>query len=163
MSVEKNSGRGTSGVSPARKFFAAFATVMLAAMGLVSMPSVATAAPNEAIVVDQVTVGTGSGANGQLVVGDKITVSGSWDASLANPQTGDTFTVGLPQELDIPADVPFNLTGPRPDGSLATWATCLATASSDEFVCTLTEEVEQNSEIVKGDFEFEVDVVLSDY
>ncbi|MGP6176031.1 DUF5979 domain-containing protein [Microbacterium sp. A196] len=131
----------------------------LTAVGLVALPATAMAAANNAIVVDAVTTGGGTGVDGQLVIGDTIEISGTWDASAADPHKGDTFMIGLPKELNIPTDVPFNLTGPRPDGSTAIWATCLATAGVDEVVCTLTDEVEANPELVQGTFAFDVKAV----
>lgn len=153
------SDEGVKRTGPIRRILAALAAVMLGIIGLVAMPAAAMAAPNEAIVVDQIVIGGGTGEGGQLVVGDTISVSGSWDASGADPKPGDTFMIGLPAELGIPVDVPFNLDGPRPDGSTATWATCLASAGVDEIVCTLTEEVEANPEQVRGEFSFDIEAV----
>ncbi|MGP6170768.1 DUF5979 domain-containing protein [Microbacterium sp. A204] len=133
--------------------------VTLTAVGLVALPATAMAAANNAIVVDAVTTGGGTGVDGQLVIGDTIEISGTWDASAADPHKDDIFMIGLPQELNIPTDVPFNLTGPRPDGSTAIWAMCLATAGVDEVVCTLTDEVEANPELVGGTFSFDVKAV----
>jgi len=142
-----------------RRTAAMVLTVILAVLGLASIPSAAQAAPNAGIVVDDVVIGDGTGEGGQLVVGDVVSVSGTWDASDADPHEGDTFVIGVPAELKIPADVPFNLTGPRQDGSIAVWATCLATSSTGELVCTLTEEVEANPELVRGEFAFDIEAV----
>lgn len=133
--------------------------MIFAIIGLVAMPSAAMAAPNDAIVVDGIAIGAGTGPGGQLVVGDTIEISGTWDASAADPHEGDTFAIGLPAEVGIPADIPFNLTGPRPDGSEAVWATCLTSADNDEVVCTLTAEVEANPELVQGAFSFDIEAV----
>lgn len=165
MSLHANNGMGTRSETgaerknPIRKIVAAVGTVMLAIIGLVAMPSAAMAAPNDAIVVEHVVIGGGSGTDGQLVVGDTIEISGQWNASEADPQEGDTFMIGLPSQLDIPANVPFELKGPRQDGTEAVWATCMASADTDEVVCTLTAEVTENPEFVLGEFAFQVDAV----
>lgn len=101
-----------------RRILSAVAAIVIATVGLVAMPTVASAAPNGAIVVDQVVIGGGSGPGGQLVVGDTISISGTWDASDADPHAGDEFTIGLPKELDIPVDVPFNLSGSNANGDI---------------------------------------------
>src|SRR5690625_2643360 len=93
------------------------------------------AAPNKDIIVDSVTIGGGTGPEGQLIVGDKISISGSWDATDAKPKTGDEFEIGLPPEFDIPTDLPFTLDGPNGDGEVVTWATCLADSATDTLTC----------------------------
>ncbi|MFE6735839.1 DUF5979 domain-containing protein [Microbacterium sp. NPDC057650] len=132
---------------------------LLAVLGIVAMPAAASAAPNPAIVVDDVVIGGGTGQDGQLVVGDTISISGTWDASDADPQSGDTFTIGLPPELKIPADIPFNLDGPNGNGDVVTFATCLADASTGVVTCTLTDAVATDPEFVKGEFSFDVEAV----
>lgn len=153
--------RSEGKVGAARRVFAAVAAGVLAIAGLVSVLSVATADPNPAIVVDQVTIGGGTGPEGQLVIGDTIEISGEWDASDASPREGDSFVIGLPHELNIPADVPFELTGPREGGEIVSWATCLAVAATDEVTCTLTDEVAENPELVLGAFSFDVEAVAA--
>lgn len=140
----------------------AVAAIMLGALalaGIVAVPSSAIAAPNAGIVVDEIVIGGGTGPGGQLVVGDTISIDGTWDASSADPHAGDTFTIGLPSELQIPEDVPFTLSGPDPDGNIVDWATCLADASTGVVTCTLTEEVELFPELVHGEFSFDVTAV----
>ncbi|WP_336660220.1 DUF5979 domain-containing protein [Leucobacter sp. USHLN153] len=133
------------------------AAVLMVVLGLTSVAPAAMAAQNERIILDGVTIGGGTGPDGQLVVGDTVSVSATWNATSADPHEGDSFTIGVPRELRIPSDVPFPLTGPRQDGSSATWATCLATAAAGEVVCTLTAEVEANPELVNGEFSFDIE------
>lgn len=148
-------------VSPAKRMLVLLVSALLAMVGVVSLPSVANAVPNTEIVVDQVQIGAGTGEGGQLVVGDTVIVSGSWDATNAAPQLGDTFTFGLPSELQIPGDIPFNLSGPNENGEIVAWATCLTSTANNEVVCTLTDAVTDFPELVEGTFEFEVNVVAS--
>lgn len=138
---------------------AATAAMFIGVLGLLAVPMAANAAPNTEIVVDEVVIGGGTGPNGQLVVGDRVVVSGTWDASQADPQAGDTFSIGLPPELSFPEDVPFELTGVDPDGNAVTWGTCVTSSATGQAICTLTEEVTQFPELVNGTFEFEVDAV----
>lgn len=142
-----------------RLFFAALFSTLMAVTGAITLPVAAVAAPNAAIIVDQVVVGAGSGPDGQLIVGDTVSVSGAWDATEADPREGDTFTIGMPDELQVPADVPFNLMGPRPDGSEAVWASCYISAGDNAAECTLTAEVEEFPELVSGEFSFDVEAV----
>lgn len=132
---------------------------VLALSGLLAIPAAAHAAPNPAIVVDEVVIGGGTGPGGQLVVGDTVSVTGSWDAASADPRPGDVFTIGLPRELSIPANVPFALSGPTETGEVVDWATCLADAETGVVTCTLTEQVGLFPELVLGEFAFDVTAV----
>lgn len=127
----------------------------LALVALVVMPMAAQAAPNPAIVVADVTIESSDGA--EATVGDILTLSGNWDASAANPQPGDTFTIGLPSVLGFPQAVPFTLDGPDQNGDVVTWATCLTDPASGVATCTLTDEVVANPELVRGTFAVDIE------
>lgn len=141
------------------RIISALTAALLAVSGLLTIPAAANAAPNPEIAVTKVVIGAGSGPDGQLVVGDTVSVTGSWDAAAADPQPGDVFTIGLPKELRIPANVPFSLSGPTETGEVVDWATCLADASTGIVTCTLTEEVALYPELVSGEFAFDVTAV----
>ncbi|GGA66628.1 hypothetical protein GCM10011490_16600 [Pseudoclavibacter endophyticus] len=126
----------------------------VAVTGVTAFPSAAEAAPNPGIVISDVTLATSDG--GQATVGDTLTVSGAWDATAADPQPGDVFTIGLPPELGFEQAVPFNLDGPTLDGDVVTWATCLTDPGAGIANCTLTEHVATYPLEVGGTFEFEV-------
>ncbi|WP_119696664.1 DUF5979 domain-containing protein [Microbacterium halotolerans] len=138
---------------------AVFAVVVLLATGVVFAPQTAHAATNPGIVVSGVQVESSDG--GQATVGDVLTVSGEWDATDANPQPGETFTIGLPRELGFDQAVPFSLTGQNSDGMMATWAECLTDPTTGEATCTLTDAVVDYPDQVTGTFEFEVRAVES--
>lgn len=142
-----------------RRVLSAFTVLGLAVAAMVSTPLAASAAPNPNVVVADVVLTSADG--GQATVGDTLTVSGSWDASQANPQPGDTFTIGLPPELGFAQPVPFNLDGPDPDGNVVTWATCLTDPATGVATCTFTPAVAANSEVVLGAFEFDVQANLA--
>lgn len=141
------------------RIISALTAALLAVSGLLTIPAAANAAPNPEIAVTKVVIGAGSGPDGQLVVGDTVSVAGSWDAAAADPQPGDVFTIGLPKELRIPANVPFSLSGPTETGEVVDWATCLADAATGIVTCTLTEEVALYPEAVLGEFAFDVTAV----
>lgn len=67
-------------------------------------------------------------------VNDYVNIEGTWDATNANPQPGDQFTVELPDELKSADLGPFNLEG---DGG--PWGTCVVTG--DVLTCTLSNAV----------------------
>ena len=136
-----------------------FAAAALALTAVVVIPAPASAAPNPGIVVSNVVLTTSDG--GPATVGDRLTVSGEWDASGANPQPGDTFTIGLPSVLGFPEAVPFTLDGPAPDGSTVSWATCLTDPGTGVATCTLTDEVAAFPELVMGSFEVEIEAILT--
>ncbi|MDZ4045082.1 MAG: Ig-like domain-containing protein [Rhodoglobus sp.] len=136
-----------------------FAAAALALTAVVVIPAAASAAPNPGIVVSNVVLTTSDG--GPATVGDRLTVSGEWDASGANPQPGDTFTIGLPSVLGFPEAVPFTLDGPAPDGSTVSWATCLTDPGTGVATCTLTDEVAAFPELVMGSFEVEIEAILT--
>ncbi|WP_054952093.1 DUF5979 domain-containing protein [Flaviflexus massiliensis] len=130
-------------------------------MSTVALPTVANANPNVDVKIDSVQIGEGSGEGGQLILGDQVTISGTWDASGADPQAGETFYIGLPPELGFLSNVSINFMGETPDGERVAWATCLTDADSDIVTCTLTDYVTQFPEEVHGTFEFEVRVELT--
>src|SRR5690625_351958 len=139
---------------------------LLMAFLLVAPLAMATAAPvyaavNKDIIVDSVTIGGGTGPEGQLIIGDKIEISGSWDAMDANPKSGDEFQIGLPPEFEIPTDLPFTLDGLDVNGETVAWANCLAESATGTLTCTLTEEVAANPELVQGEFLFEAEVIAA--
>ncbi|WP_309105043.1 DUF5979 domain-containing protein [Microbacterium sp.] len=142
-----------------RRILSAFTVVGLAIAAAVAAPLAASAAPNPNVIVTDVILTSADGA--QATVGDTLTVSGSWDASAADPMPGDTFTIGLPPELGFAQPVPFNLSGPDPSGEIVIWATCLTDPSTAVATCTFTDEVLANSEVVLGDFSFDVEAKLA--
>lgn len=114
------SSSGSGGAWTRHRVFAILAAIVAAVLTFVSVPTAAFAAPNQGIAVGQVVIGEGTGTDGQLVVGDKVSVTGTWDASKADPKPGDSFTIGLPPELKIPEDLPFPLIGPDSQGNSVT-------------------------------------------
>jgi len=145
--------------SAVRRVMALVGVAAVTAATFLALPTAAEAAgQNTAIVVGDITIAP---ADTQATVGDTLTVSGSWDASDADPHEGDTFTIGLPDELAFPASVPFNLSGPNGAGDTVTWATCLTDAGTGLATCTLTAEVEDFPELVKGAFEFDVTAIVA--
>lgn len=135
-----------------RTVLASLTVGFLAIVGIVALPSLAAAAPNPAIVVGDVTI---EPADVQATVDDTLTVSGSWDATQANPQAGDTFTIGLPPEFEFPQAVPFQLLGPAGE----VWGNCLTDPATGVATCTLTDEVTERPELVQGTWQFEVQAV----
>ncbi|MFD4957892.1 DUF5979 domain-containing protein [Microbacterium sp. NPDC058389] len=119
-----------------------------------TVPAAANAAPNASIAVGNVTIVP---ADAQATVGDTLTVSGEWDATTANPQAGDTFTIGLPPELSFPQPVPFPLMGADAQGDPVVWGTCLTDPGSGTATCELTDAVTAAPELVRGTWAFEVE------
>lgn len=129
---------------------------LVMAVGGMAQPARA-AGSNAAIVVGPVTIErVGDPTDGQATVGDRLTVSGDWDASDADPQPGDTFTIGLPAELAFPAAIPFDLYG----GDGVVWGTCLTDPDQGIATCTLSDEVSGKDD-VKGTWSFEVEAVAA--
>lgn len=89
------------------------------------------------IVVDVISIENVPNPGEQLKVGEKAEVSGTWTAP-NGASKGDTFTVGFPAELRMPAGMTFALIG---DGEFAgqTVGTC-AVSGENTFTCTLTAE-----------------------
>lgn len=152
MRATRRTGRTSPVHRTIRKALASLIGGFLAITGIVAMPSVAVAAPNPAIVVGDVTI---TPADTQATVGDILTVSGSWDATQADPQAGDTFTIGLPPEFEFPQAVPFQLRGPEGE----VWGNCLTDPATGIATCTLTDEVTERPELVQGTWQFEVQAV----
>lgn len=131
--------------------------LLLAVLGLVAAPSAALAEANPAIAVGEVTIAP---ADAQATIGDPLTVSGTWDARAADPQGGDTFTIGLPPELAFPQAVPFQLLGGLDDdGNQVVWGNCLTDPAAGVATCTLTDEVTDKPELVQGTWQFTVEAV----
>nr|WP_314843369.1 DUF5979 domain-containing protein [uncultured Microbacterium sp.] len=139
-----------------RRIVAAVAALGIALVTLVAMPTAAYAAPNAGIVVGAVSI---SPADAQPTVGDTLLVSGSWDASDADPQAGDTFTIGLPPEFSFPEAVPFQLIGSDDQGNPVVWGNCLTDPATGIATCELTDAVEATPELVQGAWQFEVQAV----
>ncbi|WP_313405718.1 DUF5979 domain-containing protein [Aeromicrobium sp.] len=118
----------------------------------------ASAAPNGEIRVEVTEIETGSGPGGQLVVGDTAIVRGTWDASDADPQPGDEFTIGLPPEFAFEQAVPFRLTSLDEDGNTVVWAECMTQPATGVANCELTDVVADFPEDVRGVWEFEITV-----
>lgn len=136
-----------------RRLIAALAAGLLAVIGLVAVPSAAVAAQNQEIAVGGVSI---EPADAQATIGDELTVSGTWDATKANPKAGDQFTIGLPPELKFPQAVPFSLGGKDPQGNDVTWGTCLTDPATSLATCTLTDKVNDFPELVSGTWQFRV-------
>ncbi|PKI91061.1 hypothetical protein CW368_07240 [Actinomycetales bacterium SN12] len=123
---------------------------LLAAIGLVAVPTAGIAADNVAIAVGDVTLSPG---DKQIVVGDTVFVSGSWNASDANPQPGDTFTITLPAEFAFPAPISFPLPG---DG--VTWGSCLTDPDTGTATCTLSDAL-ADYDLIEGKWGFDVKAI----
>lgn len=100
--------------------------------------------PAITVGVTEILVKNGTAAD-QITVGESVSVSGTWDATKADPQPGQKFTVGFPAELAIPAGQTFPLDGA--DGT--SWATCEVNADNT-FTCTLSEAVVERPHEVQG-------------
>lgn len=125
---------------------------------LVVLPSPnASAAPNPGIVVGVTKVESGSGPDGQLVVGDKAFISGTWDASAADPKEGDQFTIGLPAEFSFAQSITFPLSGADEDGNPTVWGNCSMGPATRVATCTLNDAVEDLDDVA-GTWEFEISV-----
>lgn len=136
-----------------RRVLAALTVGLLAVVGLVAVPNAAVAAQNTAIIVGDVAI---KPADAQATIGDTLTVSGSWDATTADPKPGDQFTIGLPPALEFPQAVPFTLKGRTPEGDEVIWGTCLTDPQTSVATCVLTDEVDDFPELVSGTWEFQV-------
>lgn len=139
-----------------RRVVAVVAAAGIALVALVAMPAAAYAAPNAGIVVGAVTIAP---EDVQPTIGDTLTVSGSWDASEADPHAGDTFTIGLPPELAFPQAVPFQLVGSDDGGNPVVWGNCLTDPATGVATCELTDAVEATPELVQGAWQFQVEAV----
>jgi len=130
--------------------------VALAMIAVVVAPPAALAAPNPEIVVGNVTI---SPADAQPTIGDALTVAGEWDATEADPQAEDTFTIGLPAEFAFPQSIPFSLMGTDGEGVPVVWGNCLTDPATATATCELTDAVEANPELVRGTWQFQVEAV----
>lgn len=133
------------------RLFAILSGVLCLVFGsLIAMPSPSFAAQNDGI---KVSGELSSEEGGQATIGDVLTFTGAWDATDANPQPGDTFTVGLPPELGFQAQIPLELR----DADGTSWGSCLTNSPSDGIMtCSLSDAVEGKEE-VKGTFELQVE------
>ncbi|WP_307810649.1 DUF5979 domain-containing protein [Tomitella cavernea] len=84
----------------------------------------------------------------QITVGDSVTVRGTWDASAAQPQPGDEFTIGFPDVLELQNNPHIELVGE--DGTI--WGICDLAAASNLMTCVLTDAVTDRPAEVMGDF-----------
>lgn len=98
-------------------------------------------------------------ADTQATVGDTLTVSGEWDATEADPQAGDTFTIGLPPEFAFPQAVPFPLMGTNDNGDSVVWGNCLTDPATGTATCELTDAVTATPEVVHGTWQFQIKAV----
>ncbi|MFD4293647.1 DUF5979 domain-containing protein [Rhodococcus sp. NPDC058532] len=104
---------------------------------------------NPGIVVEITDIQVEGGTNDeQITVGDAVTVSGTWDASAADPKAGDEFTVKFPDELKLDANPNLQLKGE--DGTV--WGNCVLDGSTNLMNCVLTDAVTANPELVHGTF-----------
>lgn len=147
---------GTSRASKRVRIAALISGVVALVFGsLIAIPQVTYAAQNSDI---KVTAELSHEEGDQVTVGDTLTLSGTWDATDADPQPSDTFTVALPKELGFKGNVPFDLVGA--DGTTV-WGTCLTNSPTDgTMTCTLSDEVTGRSN-VKGTFTLEVAALKS--
>ncbi len=132
--------------------------LLLLVFTLAAVSAPATANPNTSIQVEVTGIENGSGTGGQLVVGDKVIVSGTWDATTATPQPDDTFTIGLPPEFGFEQNVPFTLWGEDAQGDPIAWAECETDPATGIATCTLTDAVLELPDEVQGTWEFEITV-----
>ncbi|MFD4183678.1 Ig-like domain-containing protein [Rhodococcus sp. NPDC058514] len=104
---------------------------------------------NPGIVVEITDIQVEGGTNDeQITVGDSVTVSGTWDASAADPKAGDEFTVKFPDELKLDGNPSIQLKGD--DGTV--WGNCVLNAGTNLMNCVLTDAVTANPELVHGTF-----------
>jgi hypothetical protein len=114
----------------------------------------AQAAPNPDVEISNITLTDydGNPLTEQLEVGQEFVITGEWDATDADPQPGDTFTIGLPDVFDfVPGIPPINLVG---DGE--TWAIC--DPVDGVLTCTFTEAV-NGKDGIHGTFQFDARAV----
>ncbi|MBN9176823.1 MAG: LPXTG cell wall anchor domain-containing protein [Microbacterium sp.] len=141
------------------RFVAGLVAVLMGLAGVVGgIAPAAVAAPNPAIKVGVTTL-TGP-APGQLTVGDVATLSGTWDATDANPQPGDSFTIGLPAEFDFPEAITFPLVGSDGEGGTISFGTCITDPATSIATCTLSNEVVGRDDI-SGTWEFDIEAVAA--
>src|SRR5699024_11902965 len=101
------------------------AALTLLIIASVMAHTTAVAAPNNDIIVSDIQLTKSDG--GPATVGDVLTVAGEWDATHADPQEGDSFSIGLPEELGFTQAVTFNLMV----GEGETLATCQTDPNAD--------------------------------
>lgn len=83
-----------------------------------------------------------------LTVGETVQVEGIWDASTAQPKSGDVFSIGFPSALRLEDGLDFPLTGTDD----VVWGTCEIDAAANLVTCVLSDAVEDRPEEVKGTF-----------
>ncbi|APT85957.1 Ig-like domain-containing protein [Corynebacterium flavescens] len=112
-----------------------------------SEPLAGVMAVNPAIKVDVTKISGVPDPGQQLEVGKPARVEGTWDATNANPKGGDSFSVGFPQQLKIPAGQSFDLvaTGEHAE---EVFGKC-DVADNNTFTCVLNDNVNGLDE-VKG-------------
>lgn len=135
-----------------RRLLGAATALILAGASLVAINTPAMAEPNPGIVVDGELSWTGEG---QVELGDTLSFAGTWDAINAAPAPGDTFYIGLPDELGFDQALPFDLQGVEGNGNPVVWGSCLTNPGAGEVLCTLSDEV-ANWDEIHGSFELEV-------
>ncbi|MDA3147331.1 hypothetical protein JSO19_08045 [Leucobacter sp. UCMA 4100] len=142
-----------------RRVVATLGILGIVGAAVTTAPGVAVAAGNtEGIVVSDLTIEMEG--DGQLMVGDKLYLSGTWDASAITPKAGDSFTIGLPAQLKTLDLKHFPLNGPSEGSSKpVVWGECTVDGAAQLVTCVLTDEVETGSFDVMGTFEFEVEAV----
>lgn len=133
-----------------RRLLAYLLTLCLLPLTGLALAAPASAEINEDIVVTG-ELSLPEGHEGQLTVGDEMTFTGTWDATDADPQPGDQFTIGLPPELAFQQNISFPLYGP--EGQVM--GECITDAAAGLVTCTLNDEV-LNVDEVSGTFEFSV-------
>lgn len=113
---------------------------------------------NAAVVVSDIdlTHSDGSALTEQITVGDELLLKGTWDATTADPQPGEIFTIGLPVEFNfVLGGPPISLNGVDPvTGDAVTWATCVPNDAGN-LTCEFTDAVVDREEI-HGEFTFDV-------
>lgn len=115
---------------------------------------------NPGVVVSEIKLTDAAGAplTEQLTVGDTFLINGSWDAQNADPQPGETFTIGLPDEFKFVLGGPeIALKGTDPvTGAAETWATCVPANDTGDLTCTFADIVAERT-LIHGEFTFEVE------
>ncbi len=157
MRARRNRRQLSNGIG-GNRVIAGFLAVLLGLAGVVGgIAPAAVAADNTAIVVGATSI-TGPTPGGQLTVGDVATLKGTWDATAANPQPGDTFTIGLPAEFDFPEAITFPLRGVDQNGDPISYGTCITDPATSIATCTLSDAVVGRIDI-HGTWEFDIEAV----
>lgn len=141
-----------------RRAAAALGIVAIVSAGLVTAPTAAVAAQHEGIIVSDLTFDPD---NRQIKVGETLRIEGTWDATNIIPKKGDSFTIGLPKELQAVGLNDFPLLGKNELGKTEEWGFCTVNDEQSALTCVLSDLVEARPFDVSGTFGFDVKAVLA--